>query len=106
MIKNFRHLNTGATFYLPEYPGNTYRKAGLGSAELVISRHNNQWNGSILRDFGTDRLVATDPFDEALACECCGDPVDHCDSLTLCQMCHSFIELHPPQPQLEGLELL
>lgn len=99
MITNFRKLANGATFFLLNYPGNVYRKHGAGSAELAVSRHTNAWNGSVLRDFGTDRMVATDPRDTQPVCECCGDPVDNPFSASLCVVCHLYVEVAPfPTP--------
>lgn len=93
MITNFKRLNLGATFFLPQFPGSTYRKAGAGAAEIVVSRHDSAYNGHLLTLFGTDRPVATSPSDplDAIQCQICGLPVGEPYDECLCNACRRLM---------------
>ena len=84
MITTIRKLNAGATFYLPQHPGNAYRLLPGGKAEFIRHRLNNAWVGCQVT-VGVDQLVATDPSDPVPpTCLCCEKPAVEDD---LCFSC-------------------
>jgi hypothetical protein len=85
MITTIRRLNNGATFYLPQHPGNAYRFLGNGQAEFTRHRLNNSWVGCRIT-VSPDQAVATDPSDPVPdTCLCCHRPAVEDD---LCFMCN------------------
>lgn len=82
MITTIRKLNAGATFYLPQYPGNAYRLISGNKAEFIRHRLTNAYVGCQIT-VSPDQQVATDPSDPPPPdCLCCGRPAvreDMCD---------------------------
>jgi hypothetical protein len=85
MITTIKKLAIGATFYLPQHPGNAYRLLDhKGQAEFIKHRLHNTYVGRRLT-MATDQLVATDPSDPVPpSCLCCDRPAIEDD---LCQPC-------------------